>query len=279
MIDHRARPTAIVSDIQVDDAGSTALPSSDLEKLRPEIAAVIATRGQCPPSVSYYLQDNWDTTYAIPTASILQACYAPSALASHLADPRKAPSFASDTNVFDGYSYGQPGLCYPMRSLRFIDRAEHEVSQILPRAATYYRIHRTFSPLLLRPPFTGKVTVAGSAVTKELDGRRVVVFTSSVCFYSKSAEALRHARYSRHKPHFARQLYRVTALADAGRGASYHGLQYSYDEFCDTHLFGRISRAVLESMRRGELREGPDVTYDVDELMRYQNWVAERLLR
>jgi len=178
--------------LDIRDELSLCAPFADIRRLRPDLATLISGWCQCPPSVSFYILKSAGLTAVIPTAAILRSCYAPSQLEKYLNAPRRKPSFASETTIFNGYCYTDAAYgLFPTRSARYFTRAEHEVAQLLPRAAAYYQRNHTFAPLLLRPPFTGQVRIQGNSVVWADRRGVVVLFTQGIMFHAPNREVLR----------------------------------------------------------------------------------------
>jgi len=239
--------------IDISDERSDCLPFGDLRRRNAQIAAMINTWSPCPDSVGFFIVEDDLNITIIPTGTILQACYMPLALAKHLEDGASGPGFSSDQRIFNGYRFGGPYLRYfPIKARRNLERAEHEVQQIVPRALAYYKLNGNFAPLLVRPPFVGRATVNGWGFRQGIDGRNALLFTSGVEFYSAVDAAVRRAKFDRAQDlSFAPHLYRAFGLSNAG-GRNYLGRGNLHEpEFCDVHYFKRIERRVADEVARG----------------------------
>lgn len=260
--------------LHVSDDRSMCLPFAEIRSRQSALAALIDQRAPCPDSVSFYVLEDDRRTVAIQTGAILRACYFPSALRHHLAGDARDGRFSSDTCIFDGFTFGRPKRYYYIaRAVRNIARAEHEVSQIIPRALAYFRLHRTFAPLLLRPPFTGPTDVMGRAIRHEVGGRELVLFVSSVRFASLLGEAIISASFMNHDEFpFAPSLYRCSGLRNAG------GIQYpkrariTTSALCDPRIFHDIEQRVALELG-DDLGVRPPVSAAVD----FRNWCAASL--
>lgn len=265
--------TPVEMELVFQDAASSAMPYGDIAQLRPKVAQAIALLGPCPESVSFYILDSGDTTIAVPTASILQACFAPPHLAKHLTSARSSP-FATGDVIFDGFRFTRsPAESYPIRAEKHIDRAEFEVSQILPRAAAYHKKHGRLLPLLVCPPFTGRATISGAGAVLREGKKTIVAFCGAIWFSSRGATRLKAAIQSSQfaTKAFAPNLFRTLSIPNLTREYA-RSKYFEFDEYCDIHWFSYASKAVQDALQHGAMHDGPDVTYDVDEVIRFRNW-------
>lgn len=182
--------------LDLSDETSMCLPFSELSRRKPDVATMIASWSTCPPSVSFYVIESPGLTAIIPTAAILQACYMPAKLADHLTSTHPPGHFADGRHIaFNGFSFGRASDGYfPRRCTENFLRAEREVKQILPRAVAYFKRYGDCLPLLVRPPFLGKVIVSGRNACLREENRSYLLFTSAVRFEPESGERLRYAR-------------------------------------------------------------------------------------
>jgi hypothetical protein len=73
---------------------------------------------------------------------------------------------------------------YPFRLEAGKERALWELGQLLPRACIYSRSKCGALPILIRPPFTGRVSISGQGLTKHRSGREYTLFLRSVEYRS-----------------------------------------------------------------------------------------------
>lgn len=110
--------------------------------------------------VGFFVACHDDITVVIPCSELLRACYGGAvALRSYLAAHPLRDRYESASNRFGGFAYGAQKV-YPYRVARNIDRAEKEIRELLPRAITLGK-HFAALPILIRPPFTGRVKLRG----------------------------------------------------------------------------------------------------------------------
>jgi hypothetical protein len=117
------------------------------------------------PSIEHlveYIEDGWKGAY----------------------ETNRTSSRHSDVH-FTGFAFEcSPRKSYPYRVARNRSRAELEIRQLLPRAAVYGRSHPGSLPILIRPPFIGRVVIRGKAHQRAAEGLKVTLFTSNVSFHS-----------------------------------------------------------------------------------------------
>ena len=152
--------------------------------LAPEspLSTLITERAQCPPHTAFFLIHEANATIAIPTSEVLMASYVPTAklFSDFIAGACRATDFMNDPIGFDGFAFaGQPRKLYPFRALRNVKRGFLELEQLLPRACAYWRRHGTM-PIIIRPPFIGRVAIGGYAITRRTGAHEYVVFVEGI---------------------------------------------------------------------------------------------------
>jgi hypothetical protein len=260
--------------IDIRDDRSACLPFEDIRKQRPELIQLIDDWCPCPDSVSFFIIDDDYTTIVLPTASILTACYHPQLLGTHLNGGPKE-TFSSSDCAFDGFSFGPRRYStFPFRAARNLERAEHEVSQIIPRALAYYQLHGTFAPLLVRTPFVGRTDIRGRATAREIVGRTLLLFTAEVEFYTAVGGAVSSASLiSRNDLQFAPHLYRRSGLRHGGEIKYLQREKVQEHELYDVHRFRTIEErvAAVLSSYAGRLAPRPSAILEI------RRWAAMTL--
>jgi hypothetical protein len=172
LIDQR-HEQLVERDTFFDDDSSFVCTMTDLRSKRPALAGVISEFAWCPDSTAFFVSEHGYETTIIPTGEILRACYMPSI--EHLVEfiedgwdgvyeTNRTSSRHSDVH-FTGFAFEcSPRKSYPYRVARNRSRAELEIRQLLPRAAVYGRSHPGSLPILIRPPFIGRVVIRGKAI-------------------------------------------------------------------------------------------------------------------
>ena len=201
----------------------------------------------CPASTGFFVANCENQTIVIPTSEVLRACYAPTGeyLAAFLTSAKAPSEFTGNGAVFTGLCFAEnPGTIFPFRVARNRERAEYEIAQLLPRACAEY--HRSGSlPILIRPPFVGKVALRGTALEKQVDTRQITLFVSCIEFLSITDSSLNNRRPRPFQ--FAPALFRNAAYLweinasshEALHHRRYHDLDLLSDEgFIHERVFG-----------------------------------------
>lgn len=206
------------SRIFISDDNSEAVPFANLKRSDAALADFVSGFSQCPDTVSFFIVREEATTHIFQTGSILQACYLPAALDTHLHTAEPEAGLNNKLTMFDGFRYTPLAKRhFPFRAARNLARAQHEVNQILPRAAAYFRRNRTFLPLLVRPPFVGNANVRGLTFVYDRDCRRTVLFPAAIDFYSAVEDRVFKTIAERRRSlEYAPRLYLSSGLSNAG---------------------------------------------------------------
>jgi len=165
-----------------------------------DLAALIESHADCPDTAAFFVARDGARSIAIPTGLILRAFYTPtgSYLAAYLEAPERPRNYASPDVFFTGFKYTSnlQERIYPFRVARFIARAEHEISQLLPRAAAHYQTTGT-TPILIRPPFLGAVQLNGRGIEKKTRSRDLAVILSDLTALTPLASKLANLAHER----------------------------------------------------------------------------------
>jgi hypothetical protein len=264
------------------DETSKVLSFREVCTLYPHVAHVIERHAPCPPSVTFFIAWDEDTTIAIPCASILEHCYdvGSNRLAQFLMSPQRE-QFAREDVAFDGFRYIRTSpfrseRIYWARAQRYLRRAEHELAQLLPRAAAYHRRCGGFLPILIRPPFCGSVSIAGKAIT-DSDGKRTVAVITSDLSFGPACDTQPVRGFSTRlsfAPYVSR--YGVTLPA---AGISIYWKGSIDDDVFEPRYFAPISKMVLEGLQCGLVRIEKEEPLTFGDLVTLQEWCLRRLRR
>lgn len=279
---HNAQPSAeytaqnLVFDIHDDrcDAG----PYRDVRRQHPEIAALITTwKPACPDTVGFFIAQYERTTIIIPTVEILRQCYFPNrtALEMFLMATETTP-YLNRLVAFNGFGYveacNNDVRCYPIRARANIERAEREISQLLPRAAAYHRRHGDLLPILIRPPFAGRVRLSGAALeANSMNGNRLLFFPFGVTF--GPAIAAPPKRSSHTTMQFAPRLgvYGVS-LPEVEAELRWHGAETWFGAH-DVRLFPRMRDAVVRGIEDHTYASSPKNLFQHNDFGSYREWL------
>lgn len=175
--------------IEINDSSSTVVTLRQLAQTDRAIADEIQSHAPCNDSTGFFIASDTENTVVIPTSEILRACYMPSGayLADYLMPYDRSSSstkYAHGTVAFNGYGYfDRPAKLFPVKIARYHERAQHEISQLLPRACAHSRLFSNEKPILIRPPFTGRVIIGGRALMARSPERgKITIFVSPVSF-------------------------------------------------------------------------------------------------
>lgn len=167
--------------VDIQDHNSDVVTFGSLDPESP-LSQLITERAPCPPHTAFFLIHESNLTIAIPTSEVLIESYVPMAtlFSDFIAGARQAGDFLRDGVEFDGFAFArQPYKLYPFRALRNVRRGIFELEQLLPRACAYFRRNGAM-PIMIRPPFTGRVAVGGSALKRRSGSHEYVLFVGSV---------------------------------------------------------------------------------------------------
>lgn len=263
--------------LELADERSTVLTFRHIKKLHPQIAGLIERWAPCPDPVAFYIASHEETTIIIPTAEILRSHYFPRGdmLERFLTATDQGP-FVGRFAAFDGFKYISPHsdeehFCYPVRAQRNIARAEHEIWQLMPRAVAYYRRYGDALPLLIRPPFVGKVRVEGSALIESIDGSEHLFFPAG-CSFAPPAKVRRSSYIEKaFAPHIDRYSVSLSALrcGIGWRAASLEG------EACNIWHFPRMTKAIVNARVSGALKVSSAGLLHGDNFSRIREWILQ----
>jgi hypothetical protein len=169
--------TSVVMDLADADCDVVFLGRPDTPKY---VTNIVKRYAEPAPHVALFAARDAHRTVLIPCSEILRDGYWPfiprltrqrTGLNDHLARDEEV--------IFNGYRYctlNSQTRWYPMKALRHHARAEHEISQLLPRATAYGRLFGSH-PFVIRPPIASRVEISGSALKRrEPDGTTTIFF-------------------------------------------------------------------------------------------------------
>lgn len=212
--------------VDLQDHNSDVVTFGCLDTQSP-LPGMIAERAPCHAHTAFFLIHQPNCTIAIPTSEVLLASYVPTAtlFSEFIAGERTSLDFLNNGIEFDGFQFvRQPHRCYPFRALRNVERAIFELDQLLPRACAYGRRYGAM-PIIIRPPFTGRVAIGGSALKRRSGKHEYVLFVGRTNY------ATAHEFLSRDREHsfvdefrFAPVLYEESVTLDELSARAQHSL-------------------------------------------------------
>jgi hypothetical protein len=272
----QARETASQERIvELADERSTVLTFRHLKQRHGEIAELIERWAPCPDSVAFYIAWDQSVTIIIPTVEILRNHYFPGGdTLEHFLTATERGPFVGHFAAFDGFKYISPNsdqkqVCYPVRAQRNLPRAEHEIRQLMPRAVAYHRRYGDGLPILIRPPFVGKVRVEGNALTQSVESIDLVFFPFGCSFAPPVTP--RQSTYI--EKAFAPNIGRRSASLEALRcGVKWWSSSFKV-EACDIRIFPRMARAIANAHAMGRLKLPPRSLLHDDNFDCLREWI------
>lgn len=266
---------------ELQDERCSAGPYRDIKQTFPQIAQLIESwKSPCPDSVSFFIAHHGDKTIIIPTIEILRSCYFPNrtALEDFLTSP-DARSFLSASKYvgFNGFRYiyglDEDVVCYPARAERNIARAEREITQLLPRAAAYNQRHGTLLPILIGPPFAGRVRLSGSAVTTKCENGTSLLFFPYGIGFGPINGVRSKGRRPRSVMPFAPDLdkYGVELTEVRSRLEWYHADTWTASH--DVRLFRRMTDAVVRGIETHTYSGPVEELFADNDFGHYREWL------
>lgn len=269
----------LVFDIQ--DERCYAAPYRDIKHKFPQLAKLIETwKSPCPDSVSFFIARDGKTTVVIPTIEILRSCYLPNrtALEDFLTSPDRRTFLSTSRYVgFNGFRYvdglNEDVVCYPARAERNIERAEREITQLLPRASAYNQRHGTLLPILIGPPFAGRVRLSGSAVSTDSQGGNKLIFFPHGVGFGPINGVRNRGRRPRSVMAFAPDLekYAVELTDVPARVEWYHADTWTAAH--DVRLFRRMTDAVVRGIENHTYSGPVEELFTDNDFGHYREWL------
>lgn len=212
--------------VDVQDYNTDVVTFGTLDRQSP-LAEMISERAPCHAHMALFLIHEKNVTIAIPTSEVLLASYVPTAtlFSDFIAGTRTSIEFLANGMEFDGFQFvRQPHRCYPFRALRNVKRALFELDQLLPRACAYGRRHGAM-PIIIRPPFTGRVAIGGPTLKRRNGDHEYILFVGRISYTTA------HEFLSRDRQHsfvrdlrFAPVLYEESVTLDELGASAPHSM-------------------------------------------------------
>jgi hypothetical protein len=161
-----------------DDHDSHILTFAQLSKTMPNAAALVGRWAPCQPDIAFFVARSERRTVVIPTSEVLRVSYV---LTRRVFN---ALIRGSLEGLFEIGYIGFTGSRFALRDRQLapsmiceaFERGKRELQQLMPRACVYWSHHARALPILIRPPFSGRVDIVGRAISTRCSADDYILF-------------------------------------------------------------------------------------------------------